>query len=140
MDRTVLSHKQWLGGAGRQKTRPCLKRLDGLPLQNTSSTRPTDPETTDKPTLHLQGIRDSKFFSPNDCFGHKDPMLTICSQVSYTSIHLHKSSPVIFQNLHHWPGNLNQAVGKPAQTKAGVDIEQRSKQTSPHSSGSCPTK
>lgn len=27
-----------LGGAGRQKTRPCLKRLDGLPLQNTSST------------------------------------------------------------------------------------------------------
>ena len=49
-----------LGRAGRQKTRPRLKRLDGLPLENTSSTS-TDPETTDKPTLHLQSIRDSKF-------------------------------------------------------------------------------
>lgn len=50
-----------LGRAGRQKTRPCLKRLDGRPLQNTSSTHSHDPETTDKPTLHLQGIRTASF-------------------------------------------------------------------------------
>lgn len=85
-----------LGRAGRQKTRPCLKRLDGLPLQNTSSTHSHRSGDNGQAHSALARHQDSKFFSPNDSFGHKDPMLTIFSLVSYTSIHLHKSSTVIF--------------------------------------------
>lgn len=83
-----------LGRAGRQKTRPCLKRLDGRPLQNSSSTHSHGSRDNGQAHSALARLQDSKFFSPNDSFGHKDPMLTICSLVSYTFVHLHKSSPV----------------------------------------------
>lgn len=108
--------------AGRQKTRPCLKRLDGRPLQNTSSTHSHGSGDNGQAHSALARHQDSKFFSPNDSFGHKDPMFTICSLVSYTSVHLHKSSPVTLQSLYHWPGYLNQAACKSG-TQACVDTD-----------------
>lgn len=89
-----LSFQRWTWRAGRQKTRPCLKRLDGRPLQNTSSTHSHGSGDNGQAHSALARHQDSKFFSPNDSFGHKDPMFTICSLVSYTSVHLHNSSPV----------------------------------------------
>lgn len=84
-----------LGRAGRLKTRSCLKRLDGLPLQNTSSTHSQGSGDNGQAHSALARHQDSKFFSPNDSFEHKNLMLTICFLVTYTSIHLHKSSPPV---------------------------------------------